>query len=196
MKEYHPNVNWVWPSIHQTFSASNQAQHLQGGPTARWAQWGDLRWLEGVGLGWSQGETWSNSENIKNMDSLSIPPQKKHKCARPTQTNQQKNIDVPTSGPSFSIIFHHFPSFWTDIPQMYGFLTSAPRSLGSLGSLRGVPPCRGVRHRRRVATAAPGRGLQRWTPALAVLGRRRGANMAKVVPGRFFWVFLFEVVRL
>ena len=66
---------------------------------------------------------------------------------------------------------------------MYGFLTSAPRSLGSLGSLRS-PPRLGLRRRPGV-TAAPGRSLERWTPlALAVLGRRRqGANMAKVVPG-------------
>jgi len=114
-----------------------------------------------------------------------------------THSNKPKKtffLMFPPHFPSFSIIFpsffHHFPiifhHFEQKIPQMYGFLTSAPRSLGSLASLRSTP-CRGVRS--RVATAAPGRGLERWTPlALAVLGgrlgRRRVANMAKVVPGR------------
>lgn len=65
-------------------------------------------------------------------------------------------------------------------------LTSAPRSLASLASLRVATPCRSVHSRRPFATATPGRGLERWTPlALAVLGgrlgRRRVANMAKVV---------------
>ena len=94
----------------------------------------------------------------------------------------------------FQIIFSSFPRFFREFPQMYGFLTSTPRSLGSLGSvgsLRGVPPCLGLR--RRGATA-PSWGLARWTPLAALaLGRRRVANMAKVVPrkpGRW-WRFLW-----
>eukprot|EP00435_Cladocopium_sp_Y103_P029189 s938_g7.t1 len=79
-------------------------------------------------------------------------------------------VDVPQIGNSEMLSIYK---------EMYGFLISAPRSLGSL---RGTP-CLSVR--RRVATAPGRRGLDRWTLlALAplALGRRRQvAVMAQAV---------------